>query len=1097
MQRGEPSSDPSAIEEDENTTDNVQQKINGPVTGMKQAAALLGGKLTYDEEGFRIDFPYNNNHLHINKGANSTWKRKVTHIITDVITTQLAQRVSNPTTDKTERRKNTRTDYYGMTGNIDTYATTALLRNNAEAVLNRHKDILKKTKLEIDTKTIAKDPITNQRLQSIIAGALRAPDRLHEAGILENTNCKFCECQHATLEHVIWECPKWQTDRQRYIEAIVEHVRKTSENNPAKRERLIAHTTLPCWKNCGIIPESDYFIKGGATILKDQHNEESVNTQLNDLTEKQQQDLVRDELNRITAYTDGAACNPEDPRRRRAAWGVFYAHDHPYNRSAPLKGEIQTVYRAELKAVVHVLTAATIPTRIVTDCQAVANQVHDIIHGERTNLKGDHADLWKIAEEAIRKRDPNFFEIEWVTSHIELEKAGEIEAAGGFSKASIFGNHWADHQAKTGLQEHPIDWEEYQEADDRAFITIVAQAMALKVWTNFFTEDNEVREAHEAEEEGEELPTQYRNRNTNLQKKNKAAEQNKDQPNKRCNQTTTTDVDMEADDWLKQRDFHFLSQTKQNQDIDPEEEAANWLHGDNTTVLQDQVASMRGPLKRSHSGNEEAPNENQTQELVTEISTNNYDQQMIKRPRANQIQHQASDTNYDVITLPDTEETIHFQSRGTQNIQGRGVVDVSVKHPFIYIEYVKKWFNMLAWKPRDPNERPNSPGETVTYLECLVDFELTTGIKFGNEGPHPLSWAERARILAYYVKTLARVYTVKLNNIQVPFKQAMRPMLDAAPLAPLGAPVLSGYGRKPIWTHPGTHTAIVTNVRKARANDPQNHATTAEERRNRSFAHRWPMTLSGHKIGKWMMDDHAHKNKRKASEANTTNPRRNQQQNDVKCASCHFNEVNDSNSAFKIPRVKGWKWRGVRPGELICNTCHSSWTKDHHAHNTKEEKHREDKINSTNKISGTKTTQANEQRKRKRTPTPATDERQDDLEERKLTFLMSAPRKSSTADYLGCDVPLPKMTRAEKADNTTKGETNKPTNTTSTTTTLQLDEDRLQSGVTSSDLYEATRTSTATSSREPWRPLQIQGGKGDYDYPKLKLTEGLHRNVPR
>ena len=53
-----------------------------------------------------------------------------------------------------------------------------------------------------------------------------------------------------------------------------------------------------------------------------------------------------------------------------------------------------------------------------------------------------------------------------------------------------------------------------------------------------------------------------------------------------------------------------------------------------------------------------------------------------------------------------------------------------------------------------------------------MDFELTTGIKFGNEGPQTLSWAERARILAYYIKTLVRVHTIELNGLKATHKDA-------------------------------------------------------------------------------------------------------------------------------------------------------------------------------------------------------------------------------------------------------------------------------------------------------------------------------------
>ena len=131
------------------------------------------------------------------------------------------------------------------------------------------------------------------------------------------------------------------------------------------------------------------------------------NIALHSLPERQVQALERDEENRIIAYTDGAACNPEDHRRRRAAGGVHYAVEHDYNKREAVIGELQTVYRAELKAVAHVLATATSPTRIVSDCLSVVNGLNDIIEGKRHNGKGDHADLWSIIQDEIDMKDDN------------------------------------------------------------------------------------------------------------------------------------------------------------------------------------------------------------------------------------------------------------------------------------------------------------------------------------------------------------------------------------------------------------------------------------------------------------------------------------------------------------------------------------------------------------------------------------------------------------------------------------------------------------------------------------------------------------------
>ena len=63
-------------------------------------------------------------------------------------------------------------------------------------------------------------------------------------------------------------------------------------------------------------------------------------------------------------------------------------------------------------------------------------------------------------------------------------------------------------------------------------------------------------------------------------------------------------------------------------------------------------------------------------------------------------------------------------------------------------------FNDFRWKPRV--QGPNNPPSTATLLECVVDFELTTGHSLAIVKAEVLSWTEKAKRLAYYLKVLAR-----------------------------------------------------------------------------------------------------------------------------------------------------------------------------------------------------------------------------------------------------------------------------------------------------------------------------------------------------
>eukprot|EP00972_Heterocapsa_arctica_P104381 15385199-Heterocapsa_arctica.AAC.1 len=54
----------------------------------------------------------------------------------------------------------------------------------------------------------------------------------------------------------------------------------------------------------------------------------------------------------VTAYTDGGASFPADPRLRRSGWGIWVQEGHPLNSFGVVPGVEQTAGRAELYAAV-------------------------------------------------------------------------------------------------------------------------------------------------------------------------------------------------------------------------------------------------------------------------------------------------------------------------------------------------------------------------------------------------------------------------------------------------------------------------------------------------------------------------------------------------------------------------------------------------------------------------------------------------------------------------------------------------------------------------------------------------------------------------
>ncbi len=131
----------------------------------------------------------------------------------------------------------------------------------------------------------------------------------------------------------------------------------------------------------------------------------------------------------------------------------------------------------------------------------------------------------------------------------------------------------------------------------------------------------------------------------------------------------------------------------------------------------------------------------------------------------------------------------------------------------------------------------------------VIDFELSTGFRLGVDGACGNTWAEKARVLAYIVKALARIHTITINGARTTLQKALRPRGDVPSLTPLGAPVTSGYGRRPKWVSDKTPQVVAYNVWRAREAERRTrtlagHATKPNAR-NRMFAKKLGYQLRG------------------------------------------------------------------------------------------------------------------------------------------------------------------------------------------------------------------------------------------------------------
>jgi hypothetical protein len=154
----------------------------------------------------------------------------------------------------------------------------------------------------------------------------------------------------------------------------------------------------------------------------------------------------------------------------------------------------------------------------------------------------------------------------------------------------------------------------------------------------------------------------------------------------------------------------------------------------------------------------------------------------------------------------------------------------------------------LRW-PRHalPDHLPPSAA-TSTHLEFVVDFELSSGLKLGADGACGTSWKEKASTLIAIIKSLARIYTIVVDDKVVGYKEAFQPRTNVPALVPLGAPVLAGFARRPVWVSGRTPQAVAVNLWRARAADRRERALSSSlssvSTRTRAFAKDWVLNYA-------------------------------------------------------------------------------------------------------------------------------------------------------------------------------------------------------------------------------------------------------------
>ncbi len=111
-----------------------------------------------------------------------------------------------------------------------------------------------------------------------------------------------------------------------------------------------------------------------------------------------------------------------------------------------------------------------------------------------------------------------------------------------------------------------------------------------------------------------------------------------------------------------------------------------------------------------------------------------------------------------------------------------------------------------------------------------------------------LTWADKAKMVSYLIKAASRMFTITRWGDKTDYKQALLPRSSVSSLTPLGAPLMAGLARRPVWASRLTPSAVAANVWRARASDRFKQVSSSRGSwagaRARTFANDWEIDYS-------------------------------------------------------------------------------------------------------------------------------------------------------------------------------------------------------------------------------------------------------------
>ena len=497
----------------------------GPVKGFMTYAADMGMKVTLanytiiitTQDGTRVDLCTPLAGL-FNMVIKDACRYHVLDKLSKRITTE-AKVMSNGKTKKP------RADMQGITARVDHVTTMAMLNHKNCAnpkSLQEDKDFPNNESGKDLCKPCELSGRSYRRLQTIIAGSIRPPNRMIYTGRVSTSTCTHPSCNNAihNATHMFWECAKWTGIREKYkrqIDFMIKKLNDIPDHRGKERAKKIKHIlTLPMFQQCGICPgENDAFLAAQSITS---HNPHTRRIQSEDMFhgDDNGERVCLNDRQYYKVYTDGSCLNGERKELARAGWGVWFANGSEYNVHYPLEGPVQSSFRAELKAILHVLRTSVVPTIIMCDCKSVVNTFNDYCNGTKfdTNKVKD-GDLWQSVFEMVDDLPTGFIQAQWMPSHMaeedNVEKRKKAIDSGLVNENDIKYNDAADALARKGAEEHQNIDKLVNAAHDRKKLTIIVQKMLLSIWEAHIrdvAEQDTTRQAEQADLEAMEAMMQ-------------------------------------------------------------------------------------------------------------------------------------------------------------------------------------------------------------------------------------------------------------------------------------------------------------------------------------------------------------------------------------------------------------------------------------------------------------------------------------------------------------------------------------------------------------------------------------------------------------